>query len=175
MHTVLFTAGILAVLMACLRRAVMVLLLEQWRAWVFLVLNLVLLAILFTSSFNQTQECSSNEKIGSESKKRRKQCRRSSASDWDDQEPAACTEEEMEAPGSIKEEDMETLVGPYKEEDMEAPRLSKEELNERVEAFIVMFRQHLVLDAMRGSSTTGKHLFERPGGVEHFKFQTCPK
>jgi len=36
------------------------------------------------------------------------------------------------------------------EDEFEPGRLSNEELNERVEAFITTFRQHLVLDARRG-------------------------
>ncbi|KAF3444720.1 hypothetical protein FNV43_RR14413 [Rhamnella rubrinervis] len=175
MHTVVLTAGILAVLMACLKRAIMMLLLERWRAWVFLVLNLLLLAILFTSSFSstsndQTQECSSsnhNERVKNERKKKKRQwqCKKLSASGHeDDHERAAFIDEDMEAPtGSSREEDHMEDVRPWKEEDMEAEapnKLSKEELNERAEAFIITFRQHLVLDAIKGS--TGKHLFDRP-------------
>ncbi|XWS32819.1 hypothetical protein CRYUN_Cryun22dG0022400 [Craigia yunnanensis] len=36
------------------------------------------------------------------------------------------------------------------EENIEPPKLSKEELNERVEAFNAMFRQHLALDGRKG-------------------------
>ncbi|EXB47710.1 hypothetical protein L484_010495 [Morus notabilis] len=54
-HLVLFTAGT-AVLMACLKKVLVVFLLEKWRAWVFVLLNLVLLAILFTSTLSKPKE-----------------------------------------------------------------------------------------------------------------------
>ncbi|XVF14936.1 hypothetical protein REPUB_Repub09cG0104100 [Reevesia pubescens] len=42
------------------------------------------------------------------------------------------------------------LMVVVEEENIEPPKLSNKELNERVEAFITMFRQHLALDARKG-------------------------
>lgn len=161
MHMVLFAAGT-ALLMACLKRALMVFLLERWRAWVFLFLNLVLLAILFTSYFStsklaQKSDCAEVLKIEKKRQKQR-QCRC-----WSEQAVvescrdcqqkcwrSSSTSGGNESSACAEEEDMEVNhPNAYKEEDMEAPKLSKEELNERAEAFIVMFRQHLVSDAKK--------------------------
>ena len=158
-QTVLLTAGT-ALLIAWLKRAVMVCLVEQWRAWVFLALNLVLLAIVFTSARSsatasedeETKESSDNtnntntntntnsnvEVAEKEMKKRRKQCR-----------PSGVAEVGNELRSSSEEAER---VNEEAAADADTRGLSKEELNERVEAFITMFRQHLVLDARRGRS-----------------------
>nr|XP_011466256.1 PREDICTED: uncharacterized protein LOC105352042 [Fragaria vesca subsp. vesca] len=135
MHMVLLTAGASA-------SVLMVFLMEQWRAWVFIVLNLVLLAILFTSvssTSDDHQECKNNDDeadrvpVKVEMKKETRQCR------W----PPAQVDQEV-----VKEwEEEEWFEIEDKPEEEEVPKLSKEALNERVEAFIVMFRQHLVSDA----------------------------
>lgn len=51
LQAVWFAAGV-AALMACLERAILVSFVEQWRLIAFLALNLLLLAILFTSTTN---------------------------------------------------------------------------------------------------------------------------
>ncbi|KAM5581515.1 hypothetical protein ABKV19_010644 [Rosa sericea] len=135
MHMVLLTAGASV-------SVLMVFLMEQWRAWVFIVLNLVLLAILFTSvsstsDENQERKNSKDEAdrvpVKVEIKKEMRQCR------W----PPAQVDQEV-----VKEcDEEEWFEVEDKPEEEEVPKLSKEALNERVEAFIVMFRQHLVSDA----------------------------
>lgn len=133
MHMVLLTAGASV-------SVLMVFLMEQWRAWVFIVLNLVLLAILFTSvssTSSENQECNSgNGEVDrvpvKVERKETRQCR------W----PPAQVDQEV-----LKECDEEWFEVEDKMEEEEVPKLSKEALNERVEAFILMFRQHLVSDA----------------------------
>ncbi|XP_062104775.1 uncharacterized protein LOC133816134 [Humulus lupulus] len=187
MHNiVLFTAGA-AVLMACLKRAVVVFLLKEWRAWVFVVLNLVLLAILFTSSLsnsNDDKECSKNESNDNSGEKtkneRNKKIRRQRSKEqcWPEQVVVTKRQESgyEECRKSVSRCDQSQTTSSRneeafcKEDEIEAPRLSKEELNERAEAFIMMFRQHLVLDARK----CGKHLFkERPERVDRVNFQTA--
>ncbi|KAI8020441.1 hypothetical protein LOK49_LG04G03737 [Camellia lanceoleosa] len=133
-----------AALVVCLQRAAVV---EQWRVWVFLALNLLLLAILFTSSTrtatswvnnndtsvpsDEASEESNTEaqhKING-SKIGRKQCRRRVMS--------ADEDERDEDDDDDNDDDDAKLTH----------QLSKEELNERVEAFIAMFRRQLVSDA----------------------------
>lgn len=163
-HTVLFAAGT-ALLIAWLKRAVMVCLVEQWRAWVFLALNLVLLAIVFTSARSstttsedeETNESSDNssssnnnnsnaEVVEAERKKRRRQCRRSGAAEVGNKHGDCGHKTYRRRSSRVEAERVDEGV------DAENRGLSKEELNERVEAFITMFRQHLVLDARRGRS-----------------------
>ncbi|KAB2613952.1 hypothetical protein D8674_036268 [Pyrus ussuriensis x Pyrus communis] len=155
-NTVLVTAGA-AVLMACLKRfMLMVFLMEQWRAWVFLLLNLVLLAIVFTSISSGTssigRECENknngeNNAEGFKSNEgvKRREYRCPSAPQI--VERVKVCEDEMckrsdSGGGESEHERVEDDA-----EDEEVRKLSKEDLNEKVEAFIVMFRQHLVSDA----------------------------
>lgn len=168
-HTVLFAAG-MALLMAWLKRAVMVCLVEQWRAWVFLALNLVLLAIVFTSarpstataaaattlsddeeakgnSDNTTNSSSKAEAAEAERKRRKRRCKMSKAAEVLGSEHGGCGRKTYRRRSRrVEAERVEEGV------DLETRGLSKEELNERVEAFITMFRQHLVLDAIKGRS-----------------------
>lgn len=152
LHAVRFAAGV-AVLMACLERAAVVSFYEHWRVWVFLTLNLLLLAILFTS--NHTT-CSSGGSIGrsnnlqeekyaddvkhkSEKEKILKQC---SAL-----EPANSSDDNMKMRKS--ESTREERDGERGEEEENVAKksngLSKEELNEKAEAFIAMFRQQYLV------------------------------
>ncbi|XWS44250.1 hypothetical protein CRYUN_Cryun15aG0028200 [Craigia yunnanensis] len=126
-NTSLFTAGIV-LLLVCLKRALLLFLVEQWRAWVFLVLNIVVLAIFFTS-MNKNDE---------EMKKKKGNCNEVEA--WKEKEMLKSKRSNAEA-----EEKLEKEI----EEKVELPKLSKEELNERVEAFIAMFRQQLALDGRK--------------------------
>ena len=106
----------------------------------FIVLNLVLLTILFTSvssTSSENQECNSGDGEADRvpvkvERKETGQCR------W----PPAQVDQEV-----LKECDEEWFEVVDKMEEEEVPKLSKEALNERVEAFILMFRQHLVSDA----------------------------
>ncbi|CAH9067894.1 unnamed protein product [Cuscuta europaea] len=132
-QAVWFAAGT-AALMACLERAVVVSFVEQFRVLVFLALNLLLLAILFTS---RHPNCSSppdfNQETGNggggcteEPKEKGK-----AAETPREQEFAAEAEEEVR--GSDDDDDDDEVVA--------------KELNERAEAFIAKFRQHLASDA----------------------------
>lgn len=180
-QTLLFTAGT-TLLMAWLKRAVMMCLVEQWRAWVFLALNLVLLAIVFTSTRSvaaaasedeETNRSSDDNKTNSnaevaemERKKRREQCRRSGGvaelvvgneliirgcdhkTGSRRRRRSSCSSSSNTNSGV----EIERVDHDEAADTGESRALSKEELNERVEAFITMFRQHLVLDARRGRS-----------------------
>ncbi|KAL0014183.1 hypothetical protein SO802_001252 [Lithocarpus litseifolius] len=172
-HTILFSAGTLALLMACVKCAMPNLLVEQWRAWVFLVLNLVLLAILFTSTrseeaSNETQQCKNNVAMKDErNKKNKSHCCTGSAPEVEE-----CTIECKEIVHSEKiisggNNEPEEKV----EDDAEIPRLSKEELNERVETFIAMFRQHLVSDAKKGRA----QFFEKSERAKTLNFRRVAK
>lgn len=155
-YTILFTAGT-ALLLVGLKRVIMMFFIEQWRLWVFITLNLVLLAIFFTSMHckssdqAQNQESSGdNVKVEKMIKKRNKECVYWSA---DDQVEECHTNNKLQREISENKEVM--CMEDYDDVDADAdeaepPRLSKEELNERAEAFIATFRQHLVLDARKG-------------------------
>ncbi|KAM1656713.1 hypothetical protein TB2_044964 [Malus domestica] len=148
-NTVLFTAGA-AVLMACLKRFIlMVFLMEHWRAWVFLLLNLVLLAVVFTSISSRTsntdrnRECENNAegfKRNEGAKRREYRC---PSAPQIVERVKVCEDEVCKRSASGGGESEQERVEDDTEEE-EVRKLSKEDLNERVEAFIVMFRQHLV-------------------------------
>ncbi|TXG59051.1 hypothetical protein EZV62_016880 [Acer yangbiense] len=168
-YTVLFTAGT-ALLMACLKRFIMMFFIEQWRLWVFLLLNVVLLAIFFTSmpsskttttttTKTSTQDQESEEKINI-TKKPQGGCGPESEEIDDHVNVEKCekkleskrSEENDHQKQSIEEGVNENENEDDDDEEEETSRLSKEELNERVEAFIATFRKHLVSDAIRGRS-----------------------
>ncbi|XVE68028.1 hypothetical protein DITRI_Ditri09bG0035300 [Diplodiscus trichospermus] len=151
--TALFTAG-MVLLLVCLKRALLFFLVEQWRAWVFLVLNIVLLAIFFTSVNPNSSQIShqetSKKNDGEDMKKKGGNCNEVEACNEDHQHlpktqkrSKTAAEEKLEEEMVVEEEEEE------EEENVEAPKMSKEELNERVEAFIAMFRQHLAVDARK--------------------------
>lgn len=165
-NTVLFTAGA-ALLMACLKRAAITCLVEQWRAWVFLVLNLVLLAILFTSirssaASNENQEPNHGDDVAGTKTERKKN--RSAAQV--EEEHKDC--DKMYRKRSLGNEPAEPVEERHADADAEAnpTRLSKEELNERAETFIAMFRQHLVTDAQKGR----RQFFYKPEGAKILNF-----
>ncbi|XP_017974782.1 PREDICTED: uncharacterized protein LOC18601377 [Theobroma cacao] len=160
-NTALFTAGLL-LLMVCFKRDLPLFLVEQWRAWVFLVLNLVLLAIFLTSvnpiTSTQNPESKNNDE---ETKKQSGDCKSSNEVEACKQDPVESNKRSNEAEGKLEKE---AAV----EQNNELPKLSKEELNERVEAFIAMFRQHLASDARKG-----RDKLERKGGdVKHMKLSS---
>ncbi|XVF16510.1 hypothetical protein REPUB_Repub10bG0037300 [Reevesia pubescens] len=141
-NTALFTAGIV-LLMVCLKRASLLFLIEQWRAWVFLVLNIVVLAIFFTS-MNPNSTQISDQEISKKNEEEMKKKKRGNCNEVVE----ACKEDHKVL--KSKKRSKTDQEAEEKEENMESPKLSKEELNERVEAFITMFRQHLALDASKG-------------------------
>ncbi|XP_010255572.1 PREDICTED: uncharacterized protein LOC104596200 [Nelumbo nucifera] len=154
LEIVLVTLGTV-LLVAGLKHA-MTSLLEQWRALVFLLLNLVLLSILFMSipsssaSFNHKDYSAeksttpdgndTQSQIITNNGKSKEQC-------TDHPAPA---EEDLH--NNIDDAEDVMLTEPVDDDDDGEgnPRLTKEELNARVEAFILMFRQQLALDAKRG-------------------------
>lgn len=133
-QAVWFAAGT-AALMACLERAVVVSFVEQWRVLVFLALNLLLLAILFTSTRPnsnyppQTLNTPISSTISEEAN-----------------EAAIEKESEPEPEEDADPDPIDDLKS--------ADNMSKEELNERAEAFIAMFRQHLASDASAFNKTS---------------------
>ncbi|XVF60432.1 hypothetical protein PTKIN_Ptkin08bG0045500 [Pterospermum kingtungense] len=151
-NTALFTAGIVLFLV-CLKRALLLFLIEQWRAWVFLVLNLVLLAIFFTSMNPNSRQIShqeTSEKKDEEMKKKRGNFDKVEACKEDDELLMINSKKRSKSSEAEEKLEKEVMVVELEEEKMEPPKLSKEELNERVEAFIAMFRRHLALDGRKG-------------------------
>ncbi|OIV90316.1 hypothetical protein TanjilG_13171 [Lupinus angustifolius] len=149
--TIVFTACTF-LLMMCLKHF----LVEQWRAWVFLLLNVILLAILFmsmrTSYKGQSYQIgtSVDEESKYEKKVKKGQC-------------YECCEEIEEVKECYKQQcwtstctsNAHVLVQNETcedEEEEQVPLLSKEELNERVEAFITMFRKHLISDVKQAEN-----------------------
>lgn len=191
LHAVRFAAGV-AVLMACLERAALVSFFEQWRVWVFLALNLLLLAILFTSTYTtcsgsgstppnelsssssssaQEENNTNNVELKSEGKKRiLKQCSNLEPTKSTDDNPKILKSESMREEiirnYSVEEEEEE------EEDERKSSGLSKEELNEKVEAFIAMFRQqYLVSDHSKVTSRRRRrksHQAPVMGGGCHF-------
>lgn len=175
MCTSLLTA-VVVLSMACLKHFSSVsYLIEQWRSLVFLLLNIVLLAVYFTSTrpiSGETHDFKTRRggrlrmMRGKNNKYKKKKTRMV--------EEPACSKQDflvVEPKEVIKNcivEETKRVCPEFKEtvkdclfhkkevdfngeeDDLEPGRLSNEELNERVEAFITTFRQHLVLDARRG-------------------------
>ncbi|XP_071915956.1 uncharacterized protein [Coffea arabica] len=155
-----FAAGTAAI-MACLERAVLVSVVEQWRVVAFLALNLLLLAILFTSpsplaSSNEPSSQEFNENMDSKvelrSNERKESASRgpmlSAADDHHDHDDGSGNHLRLlkcrirrEKGRVVEKQNLKDTM------DQAHDELSQEELNERVEAFITMFRQHLVSDA----------------------------
>ncbi|KAH7851716.1 hypothetical protein Vadar_015690 [Vaccinium darrowii] len=138
-QAVWFAAATLVVV-ACLKSAAVVSLVEQWRVWVFLTLNLLLLAILFTSTStkasaildgidNDAQNKMNEREMG------RKQCKKRMVASDEDGHGGGSWFLKVRKSGGDDDAAKST-----------SDQLSKEELNERVEAFIAMFRQQLVSD-----------------------------
>ncbi|KAH6759556.1 hypothetical protein C2S52_022926 [Perilla frutescens var. hirtella] len=151
LRAVSFAAGT-AAFMACIERAVMVSVFVHWRVWAFLALNLLLLAILFTSNksqipFNQNPCKNGADADFKNSKNKRRHCNKLvSTSAAATTKPGSCVENAPPPePGIGVEREMESAEIEGKLEDYD--QLSEEELKQRVEDFIAMFRQHLICDA----------------------------
>ncbi|EYU34131.1 hypothetical protein MIMGU_mgv1a018172mg, partial [Erythranthe guttata] len=152
LKAVSFAAGTAACI-ACIERAVTVFV--HWRVWAFLALNLLLLAILFTS---KSQKSSSNEINREEDGATYSKFKREKNKKMIKQE---CSQLLVSIDGGrnlvenetkIADNEYETINKEEEEEEDGAKKedydqLSEEELNEKVEAFITMFRQqYLVSD-----------------------------
>ncbi|PIN14519.1 hypothetical protein CDL12_12858 [Handroanthus impetiginosus] len=141
-----FAAGT-AALMACIERAVVVSLFTHWRVWAFLALNLLLLAILFTSK-SQIEIDKEGDDCSELDRKKMRQKHRDESKIETKKEKAT---EEHDQSDSVTRGNESVKVEFMNEEDDRKSEMheeiSKEELNQRVEAFIAMFRQHLVYDA----------------------------
>ncbi|GLT33339.1 hypothetical protein SLA2020_079370 [Shorea laevis] len=182
-HTALFTAGTVLLMVGLKRIQMLLLLAEQWRSWVFLVLNLLLLAIFFTSinsssSKNQESKINNDEEMKIERKKKRMPSQGV-------YEAETCYDDfnltEKISQGKEQNEEKAENVEADNVEGEELGKMSKEELNERVEAFIAMFRQHLVLDSRKGRTTKQGDVLKFPNktkvilptqGVKCFVFQS---
>ncbi|GLT35429.1 hypothetical protein SLA2020_098830 [Shorea laevis] len=155
--TALFTAGTVLLVVGLKQVKMLFLLFEQWRWWVFLVLNLLLLAIFFTSMNSSSSKNPESKKIDEEMKvERRKKKKKQSQTCHEDFKLTEKRSQEKEQNDEEKAEDVEDCGEPGK--------LSKEELNERVEAFIASFRQHLFLDSRRGREPKQSDGFNFPKG-----------
>ncbi|GAA0174108.1 hypothetical protein Leryth_005650 [Lithospermum erythrorhizon] len=152
------------VVIACLEGTIVKSFMEQLRVWMFLALNLLLLAILFTSTnptllhakSEQKQTNASEEKLKVEESNEEEDCKLEMVCIEDEKNQENCKKVrvvEFELMGH--EENAEKIIEcdlkceesgevEMKEEEFQ---LSKEELNEKVEAFIAMFKQHLRSDA----------------------------
>ncbi|KAE9590398.1 hypothetical protein Lalb_Chr21g0319161 [Lupinus albus] len=147
--TIVFTACTF-LLMLCLKHF----LVEQWRAWVFLVLNVILLAILFISMRQdykgQSLESETNvEEVKGDKKLENNECSQ------EIEEGKECYKEQCwtsTTTSTLVHVENEIYEEEEEEEEEHVPLLSKEELNERVEAFITMFRQHLISDVKQGEN-----------------------
>ncbi|CAI8594385.1 unnamed protein product [Vicia faba] len=155
-QTIMFTLGTF-LLMVSLKSF----LLEKWRAYVFIILNVILLSIIYMSMkpkycSNRNIENESNDeevKNGDKEKKgaceyseeieEDKECYRKQS--WNSTSSSTSSIHHVDVENEIDENDDE-------EEDEQVEVLSKEELNERVEAFIAMFRKHLILDDKQGEN-----------------------
>ncbi|KAL8231553.1 hypothetical protein R6Q57_001331 [Mikania cordata] len=149
LQAVWFAAGS-AVLIACIERAVVVSIFKQWHMWVFLALNLLLIAILFTSTHPPRNHSNLIPKSHSVQETGKKQ---------PPQEVAGRREDAFDDGGNLgNEEREESFFSDDEDDDGEksSSLLSNEELNERVEAFISRFRQqYLVSDVKIGRSRSG--------------------
>ncbi|XP_060193200.1 uncharacterized protein LOC132622591 [Lycium barbarum] len=151
LQAVWFAAGV-AALMACLERAILVSFVEQWRVIAFIALNLLLLAILFTSRTTPTtpivetsQESISSNTTESKIEEREvKECKKHLVPCVEEVSEEAITKDVKEEYTIDKRENREEELHDSIDEPQQ---ISMEELNERAEAFITMFRQHLISDA----------------------------
>ncbi|KAK9067254.1 hypothetical protein SSX86_014580 [Deinandra increscens subsp. villosa] len=144
LQAVWFAAGV-AVVLACVERAVVVSIFKHWHMWVFLALNLLLIAILFTSTHPPRTGSNPVQKSDTPQETDKKQPpapvnRREDTVVEDGVNVVNPSSKEREEIYFEENEDNE-------EEEKSSGLLSNEELNEKVEAFISRFRQqYLVSD-----------------------------
>ena len=155
LRAVSFAAGT-AAFMACIERAFMVSVFMHWRVWAFLALNLLLLAILFTS---KSQNAESNQiqckNGGDEAEvKRSKKTRHRHRKQLLPTEKCVVAATEEAPPPPPREVEVENGENEIEGKLDEYDELSEEELKQRVENFIAMFRQHLICDA-KGAQIVG--------------------
>ncbi|KAI3670025.1 hypothetical protein L6452_41601 [Arctium lappa] len=147
LQAVRFAASI-AIVIACLERAAVLSIFKQWHMWVFLTLNLLLIAILFTST-NPPPKSDSGQDSDGNTKSR-------------SPETSPAVAENNRREDNVLENVVNGEDVRFEEEEEEdggggggggdgklsSPAvLSNEELNEKVEAFISRFRQeYLVSD-----------------------------
>ncbi|CAL5185811.1 unnamed protein product [Lathyrus oleraceus] len=159
-QSIMFTLGTF-LLMVCLKSF----LVEKWRSYVFLFLNVILLAILYMSmkpnywSSRNLENVSDVEDVKNDEKEKKMACELSQEREIEEDKECYKTQcwsrssnsstsshHHVDVENEIDEDDDE------EDEDEHVEVLSKEELNERVEAFIAMFRKHLISDDKQGEN-----------------------
>ncbi|XP_058773188.1 uncharacterized protein LOC131647297 [Vicia villosa] len=160
-QTIMFTLGTFLV-MICLKGF----LVEKWRSYVFIILNVILLAILYMSmnpnycSSRNLDNESNVEDVKNDDKEKKRVCEISQEIEEDKE----CHKKQcwnststihhvhhVDVENKIDENEIDE-IDEDEEEDEHVEVLSKEELNERVEAFIAMFRRHLISDDKQGEN-----------------------
>lgn len=174
LQVVWLAAGVLAFMAASLERtAVLYSVVKQWRAWVFIALNVVLLAILFTSKHaafctNRSESSAADNCHGendrdskAEKKRLRKQleCGMVAVADVDHDGVNHHHNLKKMKSGGVSEESEKIIEcddgGGGGKSILPKPPLSNEELNERVETFIATFRRQYLVSNVKGASRSG--------------------
>ncbi|XP_010670365.1 uncharacterized protein LOC104887437 [Beta vulgaris subsp. vulgaris] len=153
LHIAFFTM-LIALLMLFFQRATIVTLVEaQWRARIFILVNLILLVILY-SSIHYTTSSNKHENMNREEEERREKIatkRRHSdvnlttIDDGEKSEFSYCKKTSRKVVNEVYKNSNEV----YNKVGEDVDLLSEEELNKRVEEFIAMFRKHLIVDSKR--------------------------
>ncbi|CAI9283251.1 unnamed protein product [Lactuca saligna] len=151
LQAVLFTAGT-AVVFACLERAVVVSIFKQWHMWVFLALNLLLIAILFTST-HPPQNSSNPPSKSQETNGTRKTEPPPLPAEANHHEDIFDEDED-----ELKLSNEESEESNFEEEEKSSSLFSNDELNERVEAFISRFRQQYLVSDVKISRTRSENV-----------------
>ncbi|XP_058753836.1 uncharacterized protein LOC131627018 [Vicia villosa] len=158
-QTIMFTLGTFLV-MICLKGF----LVEKWRSYVFIILNVILLAILYMSmnpNYCSSRNLENESNVGdvkNDDKEKKRVCEISQEIEEDKEcHKIQCWNSTISSTSSIHHVhhvDVENEIdeNDEEEEDEHVEVLSKEELNERVEAFIAMFRRHLISDDKQGEN-----------------------
>ncbi|XP_058753834.1 uncharacterized protein LOC131627014 [Vicia villosa] len=162
-QTIMFTLGTFLV-MICLKGF----LVEKWRSYVFIILNVILLAILYMSmnpnycSSRNLENESNVEDVKNDDKEKKRVCEISQEIEedkechkkqcWNSTSSSTSTSTIHHVDVENKIDENEIDEDEEEDEHVEVRVLSKEELNERVEAFIAMFRRHLISDDKQGEN-----------------------
>ncbi|KAI3500821.1 hypothetical protein L1887_36647 [Cichorium endivia] len=159
LQAVLFAAG-MAVVIACLERAVVVSIFKQWHMWVFLTLNLLLIAILFTSTHpprNSSNPPPKSQETDGTSKAQPPPANHPEdvIDDGEDELKLSNEEREESTFEDREEQEEEDEDG---EDERSSSLLSNEELNEKVEAFISRFRQQYLVSEVKISRTRSENV-----------------